>query len=309
MTAQTELPRTARLASMRAWNGPWAALPPAVRDHPTMLTREELRMLRWLAMEHCTGEGVICDLGSFLGGSTMALADGWLAAGREGVGIHSYDRHRIVEHRWREYVGDRLPFPEGGDFLPAMPALMQGRERAVAFHSGDFPEQPVPDAPIELLFIDIAKSAACSDKILRDYFPRLVPGRSIVIQQDYFFTWPVWDVAVMELLSDHFELLGHAEKMSAVFLLTSPIPAEKLEACMIDALTPARAAEAVLAAARRWRDTDKKLALHRILRMIELGGDAPLASRRVGPLTAALKAEPFDRARFEARFYDAAPAA
>ena len=53
---------------------PWLGhLPPM--PVPTMLTRAELDYLSWLAADS-TGEGRLCELGCFLGGSTWALASG-----------------------------------------------------------------------------------------------------------------------------------------------------------------------------------------------------------------------------------------
>jgi len=43
---------------------------------PTMLSEEEIRLLRWATHEYYEGEGEIIDAGCFLGGSTMALAEG-----------------------------------------------------------------------------------------------------------------------------------------------------------------------------------------------------------------------------------------
>ena len=65
-----------------------------------MLVPDELRLLNYLADEYYTGEGAIVDAGCFLGGSTVALADGLrrnlLRRQRtEEKLIHSYDRFEI----------------------------------------------------------------------------------------------------------------------------------------------------------------------------------------------------------------------
>lgn len=306
MIRTASLEGRARLAAMRAWQGPWANLPERVRDHPTMLTREELRMLRWLGREYYAGEGCICDLGAFLGGSTMALADGLMDAGWAGARIHSYDRHRIDETTWSRYVGDRLPFPEGGNFLPAVPVLMGDRAEVVTFHTGDFPAAPLPAEPIEILFVDIAKTAMTSDHVACAFFPRLIPGRSVVVQQDYFHPWPVWDVAAMEILSDHFEPLSYTEQNSALFLCTRAITPADAARVRIAALTPEQVKNRIVSAGRHWPHTAQKLALYHVLRLLDAEGGRPLAERRETSAKEAMRAHPLDRAEFERLFLDPA---
>jgi hypothetical protein len=203
---------------------------------------------------------------------------------------------------WNRYVGDRLPFPEDGNFLPAMPALMGDRAAAVSFHTGDFPAASVPDEPIEILFIDIAKAQATSDHVVGAFFPRLIPGRSIVVQQDYFHPWPVWDVAIMEILSAHFEPLSYTEQNSALFLCTKAVTAQDCAKAKISALTPAEVRSRVIAAGRHWPHTTQKLALYHLLRLLDAEGDRPLADRRETEAKRAMQERPLDRAAFEALF-------
>ena len=51
-------------------------LPTACTKVPTMLVPDELRLLNFLAQDYYRGAGAIVDAGSFLGGSTVALAEG-----------------------------------------------------------------------------------------------------------------------------------------------------------------------------------------------------------------------------------------
>src|SRR4051794_13231889 len=93
----------ASLVERKDWQTPWCVLPPYLKKYPTMLSFEELRMLRWLASEYYSGEGCICDLGAFLGGSTIVLADGYLAAGHTARRVYTYDRHKLSRKAWRYY--------------------------------------------------------------------------------------------------------------------------------------------------------------------------------------------------------------
>jgi hypothetical protein len=250
-----------------AWTG--QRTPGHVESYPSMLSGEERRMLRWLAAEYYSGSGCVCDLGSFLGGSTVALADGLRAAGHAGRRIHSYDRHRIRPEAWRKWgLEGRYPFPEDGCFLPVMRDLLGELAGLVEFHSGDFPLSSPPDEPIEILFVDIAKTTRTSDHVISGFFPKLVPNRSIVIQQDYFHPWPFFDVYAMEVLHDYFQPLATAAK-SALFLNTRPIPADALGSALSARMTLPALRAALRAAGDRWPPGPRRAVILGMLESLE----------------------------------------
>ena len=49
-----------------------------------------------------------------------------------------------------------------------------------------------------MLFVDIAKTWALNDVVIEQFFPRLIPGRSVVVQQDYAFAFRPWVAITME---------------------------------------------------------------------------------------------------------------
>ena len=86
-----------------------------------MLVPDEVRLLHHLAEEYYTGEGAIVDAGCFLGGSTVALADGLRRNLRrrrcaEEKLIHSYDRFEIEEWTLESYF--REPAKAGDSVSP-----------------------------------------------------------------------------------------------------------------------------------------------------------------------------------------------
>jgi hypothetical protein len=83
------------------------------------------------------------------------------------------------------------------------------------------------------------------------FFPRLIPGRSIVVQQDYFHRWPLLDVYAMEVLRDHFEPLARQDN-SAVFLHTRALDAAALAPALSSAVSVEALREGLRAAAGRW---------------------------------------------------------
>src|SRR5581483_8925374 len=94
---------------------------------------------------------------------------------------------------------------------------------------GDLLKMKWTGEPIEILFVDIAKSWALNNWVLSETFPRLIPGTSVVIQQDYchFVEW--WLQVVMEYFSDRFEFLEVIKGASAIFRCIAPISNEEAQ--------------------------------------------------------------------------------
>src|SRR6202012_5380603 len=107
----------------------------------------------------------------------------------------------------------------------------------IASHAGNFLDQKWSGDPIEILFIDVAKTAALNAHAIGEFFPNLVPETSIVVHQDYFHCWHPHIHVSMEFLSDEFELLDeHVEFQSRVWRLVKPIPPEKIARLKADDL-------------------------------------------------------------------------
>ncbi len=180
-----------------------------------MLSRSEIDYLHWLASTRYTGSGRIVEMGCFFGGSTMPLARGLEAnvaavtkpniltydsfimdsdtAPRFPVNLGSGDSFRPV---FEAYVRDhlaRITIRQG--WLPT--SLGRGGEREL------YPEQE----PVEILFVDVAKLWPVHDTILRTFGARLIPGRSILVQQDFKHHGCYWLGLHMLQLRDCFEPL------------------------------------------------------------------------------------------------------
>jgi SAM-dependent methyltransferase len=216
-------------------------LPPACSRVATMLIPEELRLLNHLAQDVYSGAGAIVDAGSFLGGSTVALAEG-LRRNRgwkrsvEGKPIHSYDRFEVED--WTRGVY----FPEnvaaGTSFRERFDQNIAPYADLVEVHAGDICEQQWNGGPIEILFIDVAKHWTICDWLTWQFFPHLIPGRSFVVQQDYLYHhWVAWLHVTMELYADYFEYVCDTEVNSVVFLNTKRIPPNVLRRNSVESLT------------------------------------------------------------------------
>ncbi|PTN03259.1 methyltransferase family protein [Rhodovulum imhoffii] len=200
---------------------PWAQLDASVltraRSVPTMLNPAEEKLYYWLAAHWLRGTGDIVDLGCFAGGSTARLAEG-LRAGRHPGHIHAFDRF-TARPRNKEnilYPHGIAPF-SGHDILPLARRLLAPWDDLVTLHPGEIEDNGWQGRPIELLTIDAGKTAASADAIAEIFFPHLLPGQSIVVQQDFFHTSQPWLAAQMQRLSAFFTPLALCKQTAMVF--------------------------------------------------------------------------------------------
>jgi len=222
---------------------PWDALPAAAMGHatgvPSMLNARERRLYTWLGARWARGEGAVVDLGCFVGGSAACLAQGLLLGGHGGK-VHAYDRFTANDAAKQKflYPAGVAPF-DGRDTLPLARQLLAPWEGHVEFHRGDILDQTWPGHPIELLVVDIAKSTAIADHVAARFFPALIPGRSVLVQQDCLHDAQPWLPAQMELLADHFLPLAHVAPHSMVYLCTAAVTEEALRAARTESLDDA----------------------------------------------------------------------
>ncbi len=209
-------------------------LPPEVRHARTMLSAQELELLYTLSRDHYTGRGDIVDGGAFLGGSTLALAAGLRdnpAALDKAGRVHSYDMF-IADHFVSQFIDG---YPEGASTRPYYDGAIADVASHVTVHEGDIATFPWPAGrAIEILFIDVAKSWDTNDVLIQQFFPRLIPGQSIVIQQDYHWPHTPWISITMELLADHVTYLGSMPWATAYYRFERTLEPGELPARLRD---------------------------------------------------------------------------
>ena len=198
-----------------------------------MLGLEERKLLYQLARYTYTGKGAVVELGSFCGASTCCLAAGMRdnprAAGRH---VDSYDCFIASEQYLVDFI--RSQFGETLHLGQSFDAIFRRATAEFAdlieVHAGDLLEQSWPSGvPIEILFVDVAKTLALSGKVLTEFFQHLTPGESIVIHQDFYHPTAFYLPVVMDFLMDHFTIIEAGRDWSVVFQLERAIPQEKLQ--------------------------------------------------------------------------------
>jgi hypothetical protein len=240
----------------RPWEDPGLTLPDRIGVVPGMLRNDEKKMLYWLARHWYTGQGAIVDLGSFLGGSTICFLTALEDRGETRRIVHAYDYWVLSDFERGRYFADN---PPPRDLTrPIFEQNTDGYQHLLYARGGDLLNHSWDGEPIELLFVDIAKSYKTWDHIVERFFPSLIPRRSIVILQDYLWeTTGPWHHVVMEKLSNHFQLAADTHVNSVLFLNTKGFGEGVLEQALWERI-PAEEKTALMQQAIRRMDTPEK---------------------------------------------------
>lgn len=239
--------QAARFAEM-----PWAgvtdaALGPALAV-PSMLSHAESQLYHWIGAQ-AAGFGATVDLGAFAGGSAARLLSG-LAQSNAPYHLYAYDRFTAdAKARARHLSPYGVALVDQDDIFPLATRLLQPWAGNVTLHRGDILSQSWNGGPIETLAIDAGKSTQLTDHIAAQFYPALVPGRSIVIHQDFLHAQQPWLCAQMQKLAAHFMPLAHVAKDCVVFLSIKTVTAADLQKAATDHLSDAALMSAVRAAA------------------------------------------------------------
>jgi hypothetical protein len=233
--------------SVRPWASGSFELPSRI---PTMITKEEARYLKWLTETFWDDGGHVVEMGPWLGGSTYCLASGMARPG----GTSKYRLHVFDSFEWREFMGSRAPLQlevgasfeahfrknleSFGDLIVSRRAglpdeLLSTDSSLVEYRAaGDAPYEELKwrEGPIQLLFIDGAKSWTGMAHLLRETAASWLPGRTVIVCQDYKHWNCYWVTALMELLSGRLRLLHVIEKNTVTFLVESRATEQELEA-------------------------------------------------------------------------------
>src|SRR6266511_4611528 len=206
-------------------------LPPDAVGIPTMLSKSERKLLYSLARDYAGGDHAIVDAGCFLGGSTAALLAGvrdrkepW-----QGPPVESYDLFRVEKFTIPKFFRHEETVRVGETFRPRFDAHIARFDVPHVVHEGDITQIGWSGGPIDILFLDVLKSWEINDAVLRDFFPSLVPGRSVIVHQDYGWGGHEWIPITVELMCDSLVLVDFMEWGSHVFFVERELPVDVLQ--------------------------------------------------------------------------------
>jgi hypothetical protein len=230
---------------------PWRAIPKAdlapALAVPSMLSEEETALYVWLG-ERASGIGATIDLGAFAGGSAARLLTG-LARSAGPYHLHAYDRFTAKrETRERHLYAHGVPESDDNDILPLARRHLAPWADHVTLHRGDIADVTWTGDPVEILAVDAGKTPALTDRIAAQFYPALVPHRSVLIHQDFLHAVQPWLAVQMVRLADHFVPLCKVSSDCVVFLCVAPVTPAALTAARTEGLSDAALIEGLRAA-------------------------------------------------------------
>ncbi len=202
-----------------------------------MTVKSEQIFCRHYARDRYTGAGEIVDLGCWMGATTIAFSKGLrknvkLAPGANQKRIHSYDLFQWHPTMDLNVKGTSLEgkYQPGDSFLADFEVRTKPYVEHFTIHPGDVSLHPWKSGPIELLFVDAMKMPDTARVIVRNFYPHLIPGVSIVAHQDFAHFFTGWIHLIQYRLRDYFDFDSEVKRSCTVnFKLKKAIPAELLD--------------------------------------------------------------------------------
>lgn len=206
---------------------------PRVDTPPTLLQDSEIQLLYWLAKKIYRGTGEIVELGSWLGGSSIALACGLVEnSSSYDKKIYVYDRF-IWKESFQKLHSSCCRLKDNECFLKVYKDITQEYKSYLEVQKGDICQIKWTKGAIEILFIDIMKSIDSCKAVAVNFFPHLIPDISYIIHQDYKHSYTFWIHLLMYRLRDYFyPALNVADAGTTVFKLKKDISLEAIESAL-----------------------------------------------------------------------------
>lgn len=166
-------------------------------------------MLFYLAQKHALPGQEVVDAGAFTGGSARGLAAG-LASRPDRheflKRVHSFDRFEVTSPLYKRLLLDTAEI--GDSFLPHYLHNVRPWADYVNVYPGDFTKIAWLGHPISILFCDICKTPALDRHMWHEFATAMVPGTSIMVQQDFIHIQAPFVHVALGHFHDHFDFLG-----------------------------------------------------------------------------------------------------
>ncbi len=170
---------------------------------PTMLNHSEIQLLYWLSKNTYSSRGALVELGSWLGGSTIAFAKGLCENSNVNFKkLYSYDN--FIWTSWYDRYNLDIKKSVGESFLDVFLENIKQYREIIDVKHGDVCKIGWNGTPIELIFIDIMKSQDTARCVAYNFFPSLIPEISIIVHQDFKHFHEFWIHLMMYRLRSHF---------------------------------------------------------------------------------------------------------
>jgi hypothetical protein len=200
-----------------------------------MTSPSERAFLQWYARELYTGQGLIVDLGPFLGATTCSLARGLSANQRIGSRsgrVRVFDQFvcdAYMSNLLSRYLSQGLiehSYQEGASFRFEFEKQTQDFADMFILREGDLSELDTQIQDTEFLFIDAMKDVATANHIVRHFYPHLIPGLSLVVHQDFAHFYTGWIHLIQYELREYLEPVYFIPKSSSQVYRVKKDPSE-----------------------------------------------------------------------------------
>ncbi|HYO84143.1 MAG TPA: hypothetical protein VES20_22250 [Bryobacteraceae bacterium] len=192
----------------------------------SMLMPYELALLHHLARDHYRGCGAIVDAGTLLGLSAHAMSRGLLAnpeVSDKAKRIFSFDL--FLSEGMGEHVAGADPGT--GSVLDRFLQVNRDCLDCCVISPGDLLAMRWSAGPVEIVFIDVAKTWELNRWVVQHWFSCLAE-RAWVVQQDYIYFHQYWIALTMQAFSAYFERVEEVFGATVLFRATHRIPASEL---------------------------------------------------------------------------------
>lgn len=216
-----------------------AELPKQCLECFGQVSHDDLGIYYWAAKEYYSGKGIIVDAGALVGSTSMAfgygLKDNKKKFQTDSSLIYVYDKFCdeadgysaiAIRAAYNEQKTDDVIY----DFEYHYRENTKSIAEFLSVHKGDITQIGyLSDKLLEILSIDVAKSPALMHYIALEFYPKLIPGHSLVLHQDYLFPYQPWLHVAQYMLEEYFERIYDSPTAStSVFRLIKPITKKEI---------------------------------------------------------------------------------
>ncbi len=209
-----------------------------------LLNSQLLGMTSKTEQEYCTrygreiytGAGEVVDLGCWLGSTTLSLLEGLLknpAFLSSDKKVYAYDLFIWFDWMNESTAGTNLlaKYKEGDNFVAEFERRISKYSSRIEICAGDLVLVGWNGKPVEFLLIDAMKTWDLANGIVRHFYPSLLPGKGMILHQDFAHHFAPWIHVLQWKFRDYFEFAEEVpHSQTLVFRLVKPLPTELLQA-------------------------------------------------------------------------------
>jgi hypothetical protein len=162
-----------------------------------MTSPAERAYARWLAQERYSGQGALVELGCWLGSMSRELVRGLAdnarcPPARARLRVFDLFRWTVIMEDFARGTPVAGRYQPGDDYQDLYRERMAGLMARIDLSQADLASHHWNGGPIEILLVDVMKTAQLTRQISNSFFPSLLPGRGLIAHQDYLHFGHPW---------------------------------------------------------------------------------------------------------------------